>query len=312
MVEPGKYPIPEKVRQRALSEGDEGKAWLENLDGVIDAICHHWGLTFGTPLEGQSAAFVAEVTDKAGEPAILKIATPHTAKTRHEADVLAQADGKGYARLIQHDPANHAMLIEKLGDRLDMLELPHSQQVEIVCATLLQAWMPVPLHAPYPTGADKANALAADILRLWEAGGQPCSSAVLDTALRYCRERAVLYRAEGAVLAHGDPRLSKALVDPSTDPVRFKFIDPDGLAVDPAYDLGLVLRGWNDDLEGPRAHDIARSRVRILTQRTQVPAEPIWQWAYINRVWTGLSLLERGETDQATNLLRVAEALLVP
>lgn len=308
---PSRYLVPEKVRQRALSEGSEGAAWLDGLDDTIDVIREQWGLTLGETLEGNSAAFVAEAQDSQGEPCILKIATPHTAKTRHEADVLTRADGRGYARLLRHDEANHAMLLEKLGDRLDTLDMPHNQKVEIVCATLLQAWMPVPLNMTYPTGAEKANALAADILRLWELGGQPCSSAVVDLALRYCRERAVLYRPESTVLAHGDPRLGKALVDPTTDPIRFKFIDPDGLAIDPAYDLGLVLRDWNNDLEGPRAHDIARSRVRILTQRTQVPAEPIWQWAYTNRVATGLSLLARGETDGGKNLLRVAELLVV-
>ena len=308
---PSRYPVPEKVRQRATSEGAEGQAWLAELDGVIDTIVAQWGLTLGEILEGNSAAFVAEAVDGQGEPCILKIATPHTAKTRHEADVLTRADGRGYARLLRHDEGRHAMLLEKLGARLDTLELPHIQQVEIVCAPLLQAWMPVPLNMTYPTGAEKANSLGADIVRLWEALGQPCSSAITDLALRYCRERAVLYRAESTVLAHGDPRLSKALIDPTTDPIRFKFIDPDGVAIDPAYDLGLVLRDWNNDLEGRHAHDIARSRVRILTQRTQVPAEPIWQWAYINRVATGLSLLERGDVDQGRNLLRVAELLVV-
>ena len=33
--------------------------------------------------------------------------------------------------------------------------------------------------------------------------------------------------------------------------------------------------------------------------RTQVPAEAIWQWGYIERVSTGLHLMELGETEGA-------------
>jgi streptomycin 6-kinase len=171
----------------------------------------------------------------------------------------------------------------------------------------------VPAGGTYLTGAEKAHALAADIVRMWGAAGQPCPQAVIDTALRYCHERAVLYRPDATVLAHGDPHPGNALVVPDTDnPVRFKFVDPDGLAIDPAYDLGVLLRGWNEGLEGKHAHDRARARVRILTQQTQVPAEPIWQWAYVERVSTGLLMLEIGNAEQGREFLRVAEALLVP
>ena len=169
--------------------------------------------------------------------------------------------------------------------------------------------MPVPSGARYQTGADKANALAADILAMWQRAGQPCPFNVIETALRYCKERAALYRPEASVLAHGDPHPANTLVVPGTDPVRFKFIDPDGLAIDPAYDLGVLLRAWNDGLEGRNAYNIARGRVRLLTQYTLVPAEPIWQWAYIERVSTGLLLLDIGDAEKAREFLTVAEAL---
>ena len=312
MSEGNRFSVPEPVRRRAVAEGASGEAWLAGLDDLLIGLEHDWSLSIGTAMEGGSAAYVAEAHDSAGDTFIIKVSTPQTGSTRHEADVMFRADGKGYARVLRHDDARHAMLLEKLGAPLDTIDLPYQQKIEIICGTLLEAWMPVPLHATYPTGADKANALAADILRMWHAGGQPCPSAVIETALRYCRERAALYRPEGAVLAHGDPHLGNALVQPDTDPIRFKFVDPDGLAIDPAYDLGVVLRGWNDGLEGPHAHDIARGRVRILTQRTQVPAEPIWQWAYIERVSTGLLLLDIGDAELGREFLRVAEAILVP
>src|SRR3546814_14646696 len=67
------------------------------------------------------------------------------------------------------------------------------------------------------TGVDKANSLAMAILERWQQLGRPCSQAVLDTALMYCRDRAAAWRPENAVLAHGDPPPANILELPDTD-----------------------------------------------------------------------------------------------
>ncbi|WEK04977.1 MAG: aminoglycoside phosphotransferase family protein [Candidatus Devosia phytovorans] len=311
MSEGGRFAVPESVRRRAIAEGAAGQDWLARLDTTIEALEANWGVTIGEALEGGSAAFVAEAIAANGDAFIVKVGTPGSAIGRHEADVLQRADGHGYVKLLRHDPGRQAMLLEKLGERLDLVDISHQQKIDIVCATLNDAWMPVPLDATYVTGTEKANSLATGILQMWERNGQPCSAEVIESAMRYCQERAALYKPEGAVLAHGDPHMGNLLADPATDPIRFKLVDPDGLAIEPAYDLGVLLRGWNEGIEGKNAHNIGRGRVRLLTQRTQVPAEAIWQWAYIERVSTGLLLLEIGDHNEGRLYLRTAEALLV-
>ena len=303
------FAVPDVVRRRAIAEGQAGEDWLASLDEVLASLERDWEITIGSTQPGGTAAFVAQATTDAGEPVILKLSTPATAAQRHEAAVLAHAAGKGYVGLLRHDASRGAMLLESLGDRLDTLDLPHQRQVDIVCATLLEAWMPVPEGFPGPTGADKANDLAQAILRLWSGAGQPCAQAVIDMALMYCRDRASAYRPQSAVLAHGDPHPANVLAVPGSSPARFRFIDPDGLAIEPAYDLGVLLRGWHDGISGRHAHDIARSHARYLTTRTQVPSEAIWQWGYIERVSTGLHLLEIGETENAQVFLKTAELI---
>lgn len=310
-MEEVRFVVPEPVRRRAVSEGQPGEDWLAGLDETLASLERDWSLSIGPALVGGSAAYVAEARNAVGDTFVVKVSTPASALARHEDDVLRRAEGKGYARLLLHDADRNALLLEQLGASLDTLELPYQQQVGIMCATLLEAWRPVPPDAPYLTGAQKANALATDILAMWQRGGQPCSSAAIETALGYCRERAALYRPEATVLAHGDPHPANTLVVPGTDPVRFKFVDPDGLAIDPAYDLGVLLRAWNEGLDGKNAHNIARGRVRLLTQYTQVPAEGIWQWGYIERLSTGLLLLELGNADKGREFLSVSEALLI-
>jgi len=311
MSDGSRFSVPDPVKRRAIAEGPAGQDWLARLDSTLEALEANWQVEIGQALPGGSASFCAEAVDSDGETFIVKVGTPGSAIGRHEADVLQRADGKGYVQLLRHDPGRQAMLLEKLGERLDLVDIPYQQKIDIVCATLTDAWMPVPLDSTYVTGAEKANSLATFILQTWEKLGQPCNADAIETAARYCQERAHLYRPEGAVLAHGDPHIGNLLADPRTDPIRFRLVDPDGLAVEPAYDLGVLLRGWNEGLEGKNAHNIGRSRVRLLTQRTQVPAEAIWQWAYIERVSTGLLLLDLSETELGKNYLRTAEALLV-
>ena len=305
-----RFPVPDIVRRRAIGEGDAGEAWLASLDDTLAGLERDWGLAIGQALPGGTAAFVAEASDRAGETFVIKLATPGTEAGRREADVLAAAAGKGYARLIRHDRPRRAMLLERLGPQLDLLDLPYRTKIDIMCSTLLDAWMPVPPGLGYVSGVDKANGLALAMLRLQHELGQPCPQPALDMALMYCRDRAAAWRPENAVLAHGDPHPANTLAvpgDPATH--RFKFIDPDGLAIEPAYDLGVLLRAWHEGLAGRHAHDIARSYARHLTTRTQVPAEAIWQWGYIERVSTGLHLMELGETVRGREFLAVAESL---
>ena len=304
------FPVPDVVRRHAVSEGSAGLAWLASLDGILASLEHDWHLTIGPALPGGDAAFVAEATTTHGEAMVIKVSTPTTDAGRWEADVLRLAGGKGYVTLHRHDPARHAMLLERLGERLETFELPYEHQINAMCATLLEAWMPAPAIATFPSGAEKANALAVDIVRLWDAHGQPCSSALVEKALLYCRERAVSYRHAHAVLAHGDPHPANILAVPGTDGMRFKFVDPGGLAIEPAYDLGVLLRAWDEGLGGRHAHDIARSHARHLATRTQVSAETIWQWGFIERVSAGLTLLQLGEHAKGQQCLSIAETLL--
>jgi len=312
MADAVRFPVPDIVRRRAETEGPAGLAWLAGLDETLAGLELDWGLTIGQALPGGTAAFVAEAKDAAGETSIIKISTPGSEAGRHESDVLTAAAGKGYVRLLRHDATRRAMLLERLGPRLDELDLPYRAQVDVVCATLLDAWMKVPPGPTYVTGAEKANSLAMAILRLHHELGQPCAQGVLDTALMYCRDRAAAWRPENAVLAHGDPHPANVLMMAETEPQQFRFVDPDGLAIEPAYDLGVLLRAWHEGLDGRHAHDRGRSYARHLTTRTQVPAEAIWQWGYIERVSTGLHLMEIGEVTKGREFLVVSEALQPP
>ncbi len=80
----------------------------------------------------------------------------------------------------------------------------------------------------------------------------------------------------------------------------------------PAHDLGVILRDFNDDLltNDPRiATAIARGRCRRAGELARIDPEAIWEWAFTERVSTGLFLLSLGHHQEAETFLTVATKL---
>lgn len=67
------------------------------------------------------------------------------------------------------------MLIERLGSQLQELGLPPDRQIEIICATLHDAWLPLLDGPPFVTATEKAVELARIIESNWSALDKPCS-----------------------------------------------------------------------------------------------------------------------------------------
>ena len=177
------FALPEIVQRRALSLGEGGRAWLAGLDAELGALAREWQISIGPVMHGGSEAFVAEATTHDGQPAVLKVGVPGSGSGGNEARVLQAAAGRGYARIFRHDEGRRAMLLERLGPRLEDLGLSVDDQLRVICATLRTAWRNQPNGLPCTTGAEKAANLATFIVDLWETLGRPCSERVIDRAL---------------------------------------------------------------------------------------------------------------------------------
>jgi streptomycin 6-kinase len=118
---------------------------------------------------------------------------------------------------------------------------------------------------------------------------------------------------ECCVVVHGDPHPGNALCVPvprAGAESGFVFVDLDGFLADPAYDLGVVIRDWNSRLPAGDAASPARRYCRLLADHTGLDQRAIWEWGYLERVSTGLYILERGAEDLARPYLETAERLL--
>ena len=301
--------VPEAVRRKAMARGAEGRRWLEHLDGLIREIERAWRVTVGPTLHGGSESYVAAARTIAGDDAVIKLEMPPYASFASEVRTLAAADGRGYARLLEHDEERAAMLQERLGPSLGGFGLPVPTQIEILCATLRRAW-DVPAPAGLPSGADKARWLSEFIAATWEEVNRPCTRRVIEQALAFAETREAAFDPEAAVLVHGDAHSANALQDPMHAPAaaRFKLVDPDGLLAEPAYDLAIPMREWSRELLEGDAARLGRERCAYLGRLTGVDPRGIWEWGFVERVSTGLLSIQVGADRFGREMLAVAEA----
>jgi streptomycin 6-kinase len=54
---------------------------------------------------------------------------------------------------------------------------------------------------------------------------------------------------------------------------------------------------------------LARARCEFISDLTGIAAEPIWQWGFMERMSTGLYLMQLGWRDEGLGMLKVADAL---
>lgn len=314
MTEPA-VEVQPLVRQKAHSLGALGERWLAELPGLVRDLERRWSIEAGPSLSGGTSSYVARAVGRDGRDLVLKVALP-AADVTHEVRTLRLAEGRGYVRLLADDLDRHAMLQEALGPSLDRLGLAPRRQMETLCAMLRSAWrVPRDAEPAVDPAQEKARCLGDMVGRSWESLGRPCSERVMTKALTYAERRASAFDSGRCVVVHGDPHPGNALrvaTPRAGAEAGFVFVDPDGFLADPAYDLGVVLRDWCTELRGrdrASARGLIRSYCGLLANRTGVDERAVWEWGFLERVSTGLYVLDFGAEELGRPFLDTAELL---
>ena len=309
----GGLSVPALVRQRVEYLGAVGSEWLQTLPRLVAELEEWWSNRVGHAVSGGSAAFVVPVVTSRGEGATLKIALPGSGFDE-QVTVLEDAHGRGYASLIAQDVTRQAMLLERLGPQMGHGGLTPEDQIRALCETLQQAWQLQPREPVTEEDArQKSQSLQDMVERLAGTLEHSCSDRVLEQAVEFARRRTSAARADRCVVVHGDPHPANALRVLAPRPGAesgYVFVDPDGLCADPAYDLGVVLRDWCQVLLAGDGYVEARSLCAHLASETGVDEEAIWEWGFLERVSTGLYVLEFGAEEMSEPFLATAELLV--
>ncbi len=304
--------LPKATRMRAEAMGEAGLRWIAGLDACVAHLRHAWGADLAGVLQGGSESLVLEATLADGRPAIAKIGLPAYGDLTAEATVYRLAEGRGYAELFAHDADRNALLLERLGAPLHDTGDTTASQIEALCRTLREAWTPLEHAHGLMTGREKARWLFDFIEEKWDLLGAPCERESRDRALSYAEARADAFLPDESMLVHGDAHAQNTLAVPESagaGRARWKFVDPDGLFAEPACDLAVPMREWGDELLAGDTVRLAVARCESLADLTGLDPEAIWQWGYVERVSTGLTMLDLGMREEGLESLAVADRL---
>jgi streptomycin 6-kinase len=299
------------TRQRLAAMGEEGEAWLAALPQLLAGLEQDWSVSIGRSLPGGSASYVARADAADGPPVVVKVALLPDGWPE-QVSTLARAAGRGYVRLLRSDLNRRAVLLEALGTPLSGRGWSPPEQLRCLADTLALAWQDAP-DSQIPHGQDKASGLHRLIERAWARLDRPCSERVVEQALNFAERRAAAANVD-LVVVHGDPHPGNLLAVPhrrAGAETGFVFVDPDGFVADRAYDLGVALRDWSRWLLEPDARRTAERFCTVLAERSGVDAQRIWEWGFLERVSTGLYLLDvvRAPESVARPYLDSAEKL---
>lgn len=320
--------VPAPIRSHLRTLQPEWQAWLEWLPGAREAAVERWGLTLG-PVVSQSVGSAVYHVTRRGRPAVLKLVTPGEFFDQQVATMTA-AKGRGYAHVYESDLPGGAVLMERLGRSLDeewraefgnvpgevlLGSVPVEPHLHERTQTLIEAWK-VPLSVAPEVDAEshKAAQLGRLVESLHASLGLDDVDAVVQRALLFAEQRLQARQPDRQVVCHGDPHegnLLRVLSPRPGAPADAVWVDPDGFRCEPDYDLGVAVRSANKFvLASDDPVVMLRGWCARLADQTGTDAEAIWQWGFLERVSTGLYLLDRGLVDRGRRYLQAARWLI--
>ncbi len=248
---------------------------------AIADLCRRWNLQPGEPFTSGSIAWVAPVKRADGSAAVLKISVIDE-ETRHEADALAFWNGQGAVRLLDRDPSQGAMLLERLepGEPLGALE-DQEEALRIACRLLRRLRRPLPGTHPFVTVEALVGGWQRQLPLDYERSGRPFAPGLLARAVDLC-EKFSTAPDGGSFLVNRDFHLGNVL---SAGREPWLLIDPKPLAGEPAFDTGYLLESLLDPDPGPR-----RALELAQTMAAELDLDPrrIMDWAFLRAVENAL------------------------
>jgi streptomycin 6-kinase len=195
---------------------------VAEAERIAREVAAEWRLRLGPPFALSNYSYVAP----AGDDAVLKVQLPGDEESAHEPDALRFWDGDGAVRLLRHDAARKALLLERAVPGSDLSQTPDEEAIPIALDVARRLWREPPAGAPFRSA--------------WENSARWIVEYARDHPLRG-RAEAVLESIEprSGVLVHGDFHHHNLLRHGD----RWVAIDVKAAVGEPEYDVPSFL--WN-------------------------------------------------------------------
>ncbi len=260
---------------------DSGPPWLERLPGLIASYRSRWQLTLCPPsFAGGAASWATPVSLADGTEAVLKIGLPSRATIDLSAAWQAY-DARGLAKLLAHDPADNAFLIERCepGDAAALL--PPAKTDDAAAELLPRLWAPPP-----DLGLPLLSDIAATRATLLRDRADRVGNDLYNACGELFDELAATTPAE--CLLHGDFHPGNVLLSAR----GWIAIDPRPMIGEPAYDLAIHFHNQIHLDPDPIG------RVTRLAERVAVPPLRAHKWLAAKLIQLCSLLDDTGQTDQ--------------
>jgi streptomycin 6-kinase len=215
--------------------GDRGQEWLTRLPTLLAYCEQRWSLTIHPPFE-LSYNYVAPATRADGTEVVVKAGVPND-ELLTEIEALRLYDGRGIVKLLDADPEQGILLLERLKPGRPLSTLEDDEQATSIAAQVMrQLWRPVPEGHSFPMVAEWADGLKR--LRAHYGGAtDPFPARLVEQAERLFEE--LLGSMGEPVLLHGDLHHENIL---TAERQPWLALDPKGIVGEREYEVGALLR----------------------------------------------------------------------
>jgi streptomycin 6-kinase len=303
---PGQISVPPYLAKSiGAQHGERGRTWLAELPGQVERYLHRWDLTLERVLDpGGRLSLVGYVRRDDLGPAVLKagLITPETAQ---EHAALAHWAGRGAVLLLDADPAEGVLLLERLHGDIPLRSLAEAKAMLEATSLLRHLWVAPPDGHPFTTVADHVAGRIDALRRHRELPAAADVRPLADEALAAAED---LLAGKGEeFLLHGDFHHGNVL---AADRSPWLVIDPRPLVGERAYDLARLAQDRLDTLIGsPGPRGAARRRLHQLAEAVEVDHDRLRGWTLFRSVAAGLHSLDAGDAGTAQLYLEFADWL---
>lgn len=296
------FVVPAEILSAFDAEDDASREWASVLPSVAGDLLRRWELRPEGVVRSGEAGVVVPVRRADGTPAALKLQVPR-AETTAAIVGLARWDGRGAVRLLDSDPDQGGMLLERLhGDRtLESLE--NDDDAARVVGSLLAR-----LHSvSAPDELPRVGTIVSRMLHDVPAAMQSLGSDDRSRLHRWARITAELETEPGSHLLHWDLHYGNVL---AADREPWLAIDPEPLVGDPGFDLWPALdSGWSTTGVVADAPRIVRRRFDILTEMLDLDRGRAADWTVARLLQNALWDIEDGHLAISASARTVDDAL---
>jgi streptomycin 6-kinase len=297
--------LPAELRRTVVEWfGEKGRIWCDKLPDKITCLADIWGLSPGAALAGATHALVLDCVRTDGSPAVLKLPFVDE-ENRAEADALLLYDGDGAVRLLDHDPASGALLLERLYPGTPLLDFADRRQaLDIACGILRRLRRPPPSGHRFPLLCDQVSCLVSDLPADHDRLGHPLPDRLVDEAIVAARHLGTWSGPQ--VVVNRDAHLGNFL---SADREPWLLIDPKPVVGEAAFDGAFLLLA-NMDADSTRT--AAMSIVDRISDHLMVDPRRVGAWALVRAVDSALWASGLGDIAKTATLVAKARLLAEP